>query len=97
MSPPVRAAVDELRSFMFEHVYTDSDAKEEVGRAQELLKLLFQRYCENPDQLPRDLSANPRDEPIERIVTDYIAGMTDRFALKAFQDAFYPKLWSVLG
>jgi dGTPase len=97
MSPPVRAAVDELRSFMFEHVYTDSDAKEEVGRAQELLKLLFQRYCENPDQLPRELSANPRDEPIERVVTDYIAGMTDRFALKAFQDAFYPKLWSVLG
>jgi dGTPase len=97
MSPPVRAAVDELRGFMFEHVYTDSDAKEEVGRAQELLKLLFQRYCENPDQLPRELAANPRDEPIERIVADYIAGMTDRFALKAFQDAFYPKLWSVLG
>jgi dGTPase len=97
MSPAVRAAVDELRGFMFEHVYTDSDAKEEVGRAQELLKLLFQRYCENPDQLPRELSANPRGEPIERVVADYIAGMTDRFALKAFQDAFYPKLWSVLG
>jgi dGTPase len=97
MSPPVRAAVDELRGFMFEHVYTDSDAKEEVGRAQELLKLLFKHYCQHPDQLPRELAANPRGEPIERIVADYVAGMTDRFALKAFQDAFYPKLWSVLG
>ena len=97
MSPSVRSAVDELRGFMFEHVYTDSDAKEEVGRAQELLKLLFQHYCQHPDQLPRELAANPRDEPIERVVADYIAGMTDRFALKAFQDAFYPKLWSVLG
>ena len=97
MSPPVRAAVDELRAFMFENVYTDSDAKEEVGRAQELLRLLFQHYCQHPEQLPRELSANPRGEPIERVVADYVAGMTDRFALKAFQDAFYPKLWSVLG
>jgi dGTPase len=97
MSPPVRAAVDELRSFMFEHVYTDSDAKEEVGRAQELLRLLFQHYCRHPEQLPSELVANPRGEPLERVVADYVAGMTDRFALKAFQDAFYPKLWSVLG
>jgi dGTPase len=97
MSPAVRAAVDELRGFMFEHVYTDSDAKEEVGRAQELLKLLFKHYCQHPEQLPRELAANPRGEPIEQVVADYVAGMTDRFALKAFQDAFYPKLWSVLG
>jgi dGTPase len=97
MSPPVREAVDELRGFMFEHVYTDSDAKEEVGRAQELLRLLFRHYCDHPEQLPREVTANPRGEPIERVVADYVAGMTDRFALKAFEDAFYPKLWSVLG
>jgi dGTPase len=97
MSTGVQAAVDELRNFMFENVYLDSDAKEEVGRAQELLKLLFRHYCEHPDEMPPELAANPRGEPIERVVTDYIAGMTDRYALKAFQDAFYPKLWSVLS
>lgn len=97
LSPRVREAVDELRAFMFEHVYLDSDAKEEVGRAQELLRLLFRHYCAHPELLPRDLAANPRGEPIERVVADYIAGMTDRYALKAFEDAFYPKLWSVLG
>lgn len=93
----MREAVDELRAFMFEHVYLDSDAKEEVGRAQELLRLLFRHYCAHPELLPRDLAANPRGEPIERVVADYIAGMTHRYALKAFEDAFYPKLWSVLG
>jgi len=97
LSPRVREAVDELRAFMFEHVYLDSDAKEEVGRAQELLRLLFRHYCAHPEVLPGDLAANPRGEPIERVVADYIAGMTDRYALKAFEDAFYPKLWSVLG
>jgi dGTPase len=81
---------------MFENVYLDSDAKEEVGRATELLKLLFQFFVQHPERLPAEYAANPRNEPIERVVVDYLAGMTDRYAIKAFEDIFYPKLWSVL-
>ena len=95
-SPKVEEAVDALRGFMFENVYLDSDAKEEVGRATELLKLLFQFFVQHPERLPAELVANPRGEPIERVVVDYLAGMTDRYAIKTFEDIFYPKLWSVL-
>jgi dGTPase len=95
-SPRVEAAVDALRNFMFENVYLDSDAKEEVGRARELLRLLFQFFSKHPERLPAEFASNPRGEPIERVVVDYIAGMTDQFALKLFEDTFYPKLWSVI-
>ena len=95
-SERVEAAVDALRSFMFENVYLDSDAKEEVGRARELLRLLFQFFVAHPERMPSEFASNPRQEPIERVVVDYIAGMTDQFALKLFEDTFYPKLWSVI-
>ncbi|HEY3079330.1 MAG TPA: deoxyguanosinetriphosphate triphosphohydrolase [Chloroflexota bacterium] len=95
-SPRVEEAVDKLRNFMFENVYLDSDAKEEVGRARELLRLLFQFFQKHPERMPAEFASNPRGEPIERVVVDYIAGMTDQFALKLFEDTFYPKLWSVI-
>ena len=93
MSPPVQDAVDELREFMFQNVYLDSDAKEEVGRAQEMLRLLFRYYLDHPDHMPPEFAeATPR----EQAVADYVAGMTDQYAIKAFEDAYFPKLWSVL-
>jgi dGTPase len=95
-SPRIQDAVDALRGFMFENVYLDSDAKEEVGRATELLKLLFAFFVQHPERLPAEFAANPRGEPIERVIVDYLAGMTDRYAIKTFEDIFYPKLWSVL-
>jgi dGTPase len=97
MSPPVQDAVDELRNFMFENVYLDSDAKEEVGRAQDMLRLLFNHYLQHPDRMPPEYSENARGEPIEQAVADYVAGMTDQYAIKAFESAYFPKLWSVLG
>jgi len=97
MSPRVQAAVDELRGFMFENVYLDSDAKEEVGRAQEMLRLLFRYYLQHPDRMPPEFSENKRGDPLEQAVADYIAGMTDQYAIKAFEDAYFPKLWSVLS
>ncbi len=96
MSGRTEEAVNELREFMFTRVYLNSDAKEEVGRAQEMLRLLFRFYREHPDRLPGELQRNDRNEPLDTRIADYIAGMTDHFAIKAFEDAFYPKLWSVL-
>jgi dGTPase len=97
MSPPVQDAVDELRNFMFENVYLDSDAKEEVGRAQDMLRLLFNYYLQHPDRMPPEYAENGRGEPIHQAVADYVAGMTDQYAIKAFENAYFPKLWSVLG
>ncbi|TAK25586.1 MAG: deoxyguanosinetriphosphate triphosphohydrolase [Chloroflexota bacterium] len=97
MTERVRDAVDVLRDFMFSNVYINSDAKEDVGRATEMLRLLFEHFRAHPADMPAEFAANPRGEPIERVVLDYIAGMTDRYALNVFQRIYFPRLWSVLS
>jgi dGTPase len=80
MSAPVRAAVNNLRDFMFENVYYWSGKNEEVLEATEVIKFLFEYYCSHPDELPSGWSV-PTDS-IERQAVDFISGMTDRYALR---------------
>jgi dGTPase len=60
-----------------------------------LIDLLFQHFKRNPDQIPADLRRinAERGEPIERMVIDHIAGMTDRYAIKVFEDLYVPRTW----
>ncbi|MCL5074582.1 MAG: deoxyguanosinetriphosphate triphosphohydrolase [Chloroflexi bacterium] len=95
MGERVLEALDELREFMFQKVYIDSAAKEEVDKAQQLVETLYGHFCKHPEQLPQELQANPRGEPIERIVCDYVSGMTDWYALRVFEEIYVPRLWSV--
>ncbi len=97
MSPEVLAVVDELREFMFSRVYTDSAAKEDDPKTHFIIHCLFDYFTEHPDEMPAEWAANPREEPIERRVADYIAGMTDRYAIQAFEKIYVPQQWSVLG
>ena len=60
-----------------------------------LIGALFNYFCKHTDELPYELQANPRNEPAERLVADYIAGMTDRFAISTFERLMVPKLWSL--
>lgn len=89
--------IDATREFMFECVYTDSPAKQDVPKTRFILHALFEHFCTHPNKLPADLLANPRSEPIERLVADYIAGMTDRYALTLFDEIFLPKQWAVVS
>jgi dGTPase len=61
-----------------------------------MIELLYRHFMNHPEQLPADLLRinQERSEPIERAVVDYIAGMTDRFALKVFNDLYVPRTWS---
>ncbi|HEV7217079.1 MAG TPA: deoxyguanosinetriphosphate triphosphohydrolase [Chloroflexota bacterium] len=96
MSAPVLAASDELREWMFSHVYTDSLAKGEDDRAENMLTVLYEHFHRNPEQLPPLYQQNPRGESLDRRLTDYLAGMTDTFAIRIFQDIYVPRLWSVV-
>ena len=82
------ATVDELREFMFSRVYTDSAAKEDDPKTHFVVHQLFDYFCEHPDELPEEMRGNPRNEPVERRVADYIAGMTDRYAIQVFERYF---------
>lgn len=91
MSPGVQQATDVLRAFMFEHVYIGSRAKTEEGKAKRLVQELYGYYTANPDKLPPDKEGLVTTEGLERVVCDYIAGMTDNYAISLYQYIFVPK------
>jgi dGTPase len=95
MSPATLAATNALREFMYTAVYLDSRAKADDGKVRTLIDLLFHHFMEHPEQLPEDLRRinREREEPTERAVVDYIAGMTDRYAIKVFNDLYVPRTW----
>ena len=94
-SPEVGEAMLALKDFMFANVYTNPLAKGEEGKAQKMLQAMFEYYCENPDELPSDFQNIRMEEGVERAVCDYIAGMTDPFAVQKFEELFIPMGWTV--
>lgn len=95
MSAEILAATNALREFMYQHVYLESQAKLDDTKVRKVIGLLYHHFIDHPDQLPADLLAinTTRNEPIERAVVDYIAGMTDRYAIKIFNDLYVPRTW----
>jgi dGTPase len=83
---PVGAAMGELRAFMFERVYLGPEATREHAKIQLVVSSLFDRYCDHPEEIPASIPPGPLD----RRVTDYIAGMTDRFCIRAFEALSVP-------
>ncbi len=95
MTPSIAAAMDELRSFMFERVYTNPVAKGEETKAKDILRRLFEYYSKNPQKLPADFIPQLDFDGMDRIVCDYIAGMTDKYAIYKYSEVFIPTAWQV--
>lgn len=96
MSQEVGTAMKELRAFMFGHVYTNPDAKQEDGRAKHLLITLYEHYMKCPDELPQEfLRLMEEGEKKERVVCDYVAGMSDQYAMETFQRLYMPTQWRI--
>ncbi len=97
MSPGMESAMHGLRRWMFENVYRNGVAKAEEGKAQQMIVMLFEYYMKHGDELPEEyrLMAEMRGESNERAVCDYIAGMTDIYAIDRFTDLFVPQAWKV--
>ncbi len=93
MSPEVSRVTDKLRNFMFERVYMHDAAKKEEKKAGFVLKRLFDFFMKHPDKLPEEYRLNIDIYGLEQVVCDYIAGMTDRYALRMFDDIFMPSSW----
>lgn len=95
MSEPIWTAMNQLRKYLFEKVYIGSDAKREEKKARDLLKTLYTYFCGHPNELPREFQERLSRERVERIVLDYVAGMTDRYAITLYQELFVPGSWSI--
>ena len=95
MSQPVERALWDLRGFLFERVYRNPVAKGEEGKAQDMLQKLFRFYEENPDRLPVDFQPQISMDGMRRTICDYIAGMTDKFAVDKYTELFIPMGWHI--
>lgn len=97
MSSHIEEAMQGLRRWMFENVYENKVPKAEEGRAQQLLVFLYQYYLKHTQELPEEylLMIRERKEPKERVVCDYIAGMSDSYSIDKFEELFIPKSWKV--
>ena len=97
LSPEVDKALKDLRSFMFERVYRNPVAKGEESKAKAMLMRLFDYYMSHPEALPADFQPQLSFDGMERTVCDYIAGMTDNYAVDKYTQIFIPMGWNVRG
>lgn len=97
LSPDVDRALKELRAFMFERVYRNPVAKSEESKARDMLKKLYEYYITHPEALPEDFQPQLSFDGMERTVCDYIAGMTDNYAVDKYREIFIPAGWQVRG
>jgi len=90
MSVEVLEALEGLREFMFEHLYLTPAVRNEFEKAQRLLTKLFDWVLAHPEEF-LDLKS---EEPIERLTIDFVAGMTDRYAINLYERLFVPRPWA---
>ncbi len=80
----------ELKAFLFKEMYANYRVIRMEQKARRVIKDLFHSYCERPEQLPPHIYARLEQDGTKRVVCDYIAGMTDRYAMEEFQKLFDP-------
>ena len=93
-SAPVAAQLGELKAFLYEELYRHWRVVRMAAKAERVLRALFEAYTTEPAQLPDTVQARTTasDEPMQRLVCDYVAGMTDRFALDEYARLFDPSV-----
>lgn len=94
MSDDVTFAMNNLRTFMFERVYSNPIAKGEEKKAIDLVKTLYEHYMNHTEELPTFfVELGLVGEPREQVVCDFISSMTDRFAIARYEELYIPKCW----
>jgi dGTPase len=94
MADDVYKAMMDLRSFLFDHVYLSPNAKAEEPKAYNVVRTLFDHYMAHPGDLPPD-ERPASDADLARAVADYVSGMTDRFAIRTYEQLMIPSRWQV--
>ena len=96
-TPEIAQAMEELRNFMFEKVYKNPVAKGEEYKSKDIIGALYDHYLKHPEEIPADFQPQLDFDGIQRTVCDYIAGMTDKYAVYKFSEIFIPTAWQVRG
>ncbi len=93
MSPEIGEAVETLRAFLYKHVYEGEKTKGEFRKAEKILKDIYDYYIEHPDDIKLMDIPVVEGEDTQRRVCDFVAGMTDRFAIQTYASLFMPSQW----
>ena len=94
MDDSILRHMDALRQFMFEEVYQNPVAKGEEGKSEAIVRYLYQHFVQDAGRLPAEYWAIADRDGLDVAVCDYIAGMTDRYAVMVYQELTIPKSWS---
>jgi dGTPase len=92
MSPRILEATNVLRNYLYEHVYPRHEIQDSINKAKKMLREMYTYLVENPDIFMKEAPPEDSSESIERQVVDFVAGMTDRYALDFYEKYFLPKL-----
>lgn len=97
MSPHIEKAMKDLRAFMFKNVYRNPKAKGEEKKVKNMLQELYGYYDRHLNELPGEYLnlIERKNECQERVICDYISGMTDQYAIQKFSELYIPKSWKV--
>ncbi len=95
MSAPIQEASDEMRKFLFERVYLDEWRRAEEEKCDHVIVTLFEYYMEHPGKMPLEYVQIAYRDGTERAVTDFLACMTDRYAIRTYQNLFVPASFPV--
>ncbi len=86
----------ELHTFMYDYLYCNPKAKAEESKVDGMLSALFSHFLKNPDKLPDEYALIREQDGAPRAVCDYVAGMTDNFALEMYHELYIPRGWTVV-
>ena len=95
MSPGISFIFEGFYSFMYSSVYTNMRAKSEEKKVYGIIEGIFNYYVKYPDKLPDDFRQIAEEDGLSRAVTDYVSGMTDKYAVYQFSELFMPEAWQV--
>jgi dGTPase len=92
MSERMLVATDATRAFLFDRVYDGLQERDDSHKVRHVVSSLYRYYLDHPQELPPEMRAALAFETVERVVCDYVSGMTDRYALRVYEDLFVPRL-----
>ena len=95
LSPHIAFIFDTFYGFIFENLYRNMRAKSEEAKVFGIINGLFSHYSENPDELPEDYRRIAANEGLQRAVSDFVSGMTDKYSIYMYGELYIPEAWQV--
>ncbi len=96
MDPAIEPYFWDLHTYMYDYLYLNSEAKVEESKVDGMISALFEYYVKNPDKLPSEYALVREQDGTARAVCDYVAGMTDNFALEMYHELYIPRGWTMV-